>query len=340
MTMNIKYRPIKAFLFAVDTGSFTHAASQLGVTQSSFTAMIQVLEDTLGVRLFERSTRAIALTSAGENFLSRVRRPLADIEDAYRSVQDNAATQRDTVILGALPSTGALIAPALELLHKTLPALRARVSVAYNDDLQLMLRTNQIECAVSTLQTPAQDLEFQPLIEDCTCVVVRADHPLAARKHLTWDDLVDQEMILPARGAARTQFDGAWQLRTASPSSPPRYEVSHVVMATAFVRHGLGITLLPRLMLPELNLHGLVVRRLGVSSALRCIGIVHRHDRSLKPAAQRFVECLSNLVPQIESMLHGFESDESSSNAAMIQSESGRRSGRAPGWQARGVNRG
>ncbi|MCH3872140.1 LysR family transcriptional regulator, partial [Campylobacter jejuni] len=82
--MNIKYRPLKAFLLAVDTGSFTHAANQLGVTQPSFTALIQDLEDVLGLRLFERTTRSISLTSAGQDFHARVQRPIADLEEAYR----------------------------------------------------------------------------------------------------------------------------------------------------------------------------------------------------------------------------------------------------------------
>ncbi len=52
MAMNIKYRPLKAFLLAVDSGSFTHAANQLGVTQPSFTALIQDLEELRNARAY------------------------------------------------------------------------------------------------------------------------------------------------------------------------------------------------------------------------------------------------------------------------------------------------
>jgi LysR family carnitine catabolism transcriptional activator len=64
------------------------------VTQPSFTALIQDLENTLGVHPFERSTRSIMLTAAGRDFLARIQRPLADIEEAYRSVLDLSAAKR------------------------------------------------------------------------------------------------------------------------------------------------------------------------------------------------------------------------------------------------------
>lgn len=168
MAMNIKYRPLKAFLLAVDTGSFTHAASQLGVTQPSFTALIQDLEDVLGLRLFERTTRSISLTSAGQDFYARAQRPIADLEEAYRSLADLAAVRRGNVTLGALPSTAlALLPVAVGALRQLHPALKVRVVEAHNDELVAMLRTNQIEFAVGALAEPAPDLSFTPLAEDC-----------------------------------------------------------------------------------------------------------------------------------------------------------------------------
>ena len=88
MIFNIKYRSLKAFLLAVETGSFTHAADQLGVTQPSFTALIQDLEKILDLKLFERTTRSISLTAAGQDLHDRVARPIADLEEAYRSMSD------------------------------------------------------------------------------------------------------------------------------------------------------------------------------------------------------------------------------------------------------------
>lgn len=297
--MNIKYRPLKAFLLAVDSGSFTHAASQLGVTQPSFTALIQDLEEVLGLRLFERTTRSISLTSAGQDFYSRVQRPIADLEEAYRSLADLAAVRRGNVALGALPSTALTLLPAavgaLRLAH---PALKVRVVEAHNDELMAMLRTNQIEFAVAAQAEPASDLAFTPLAEDCFCAVYPAGHPLGAgRGTLHWRDVLRYDLILLSQGSnARQQFDRAVRDEVGAPATALRYDVTNMGTAAGMVRQGLGVSVLPRLALPELNLSGLRCTPLGDASARRYIGLLHRRDRSLSPAAQALVAQLENVM--------------------------------------------
>lgn len=305
MALNIKYRPVKAFLLAVDSGSFTHAAGILGVTQPSFTSLIQDLEATLGVRLFERSTRSIALTAAGKDFLARVQRPLTDIEEAYKTVLDISGAKRGTVILGALPSTAfALVAPALVSLRLAHPALHARVIEAHNDELLSLLRTNQVEFALATLLEPASDLAFQPVIEDCFCAVFPVDHSLASQSKLVWKDLARHDLILLSKGSsARSQFDRALQHKSFPAGLTPRYDVTHIITAAAMVRRGLGVAVLPRLSLPELNLERLTAIPIASPGARRTIGLLHRRDRVLGPATERFVEHLKKIVPTLEGSL-------------------------------------
>ncbi|WAI82084.1 MULTISPECIES: LysR family transcriptional regulator [Achromobacter] len=299
MAINIKYRPLKAFLLAVDSGSFTHAANQLGVTQPSFTALIQDLEEVLGLRLFERTTRNISLTSAGQDFHSRVQRPIADLEEAYRSLADLAAVRRGNVALGALPSTALTLLPAavgaLRLAH---PALKVRVVEAHNDELLAMLRTNQIEFAVAAQADPASDLSFTPLGEDCFCAVYPAGHPLGDVKGtLHWRDVLRYDLILLSQGSnARQQFDRAVRDEVDAPATALRYDVTNMGTAAGMVRQGLGVSVLPRLALPELNLSGLRCAPLGDASARRYIGLLHRRDRSLSPAAQALVAQLENVM--------------------------------------------
>jgi len=277
----------------------------LGVTQPSFTTLIQDLENTLGVRLFERSTRSIMLTDAGKDFLARVQRPVTDIEEAYRSVLDLSAAKRGTVILGALPSTAfALVAPALETLRRARPALQAQVVEAHNDELLMMLRTNQIECALATLLEPAQDLTFEPLIEDCFCAVYPERHALADLPRLVWNDLVKHDLILLSRGSSvRAQFDRALQRKSSPAPLVPRYDVTHIITSAAMVRRGLGVAILPRLALPELNLTGLAARPISSATAKRTIGLLYRRDRILNPATKVFVEHLNAIVPGVEADL-------------------------------------
>lgn len=302
MAMNIKYRSLKAFLLAVDTGSFTHAASQLGVTQPSFTALIQDLEEVLGLRLFERTTRSISLTSAGQDFHARAQRPIADLEEAYRSLADLAAVRRGNVTLGALPSTAlALLPVAVGALRQLHPALKVRVVEAHNDELVAMLRTNQIEFAVGALAEPAPDLPFAPLAEDCFCAIYPAGHALEKKRGpLHWRDVLRYDLILLSQGSnARQQFDRAVREETGAPATALRYDVTNMGTAAGMVRQGLGVSVLPRLALPELNLSGLRAAALCDASARRAIGLLHRRDRSLSPAAQALAAQLETAMDQI-----------------------------------------
>ncbi|MCZ8403436.1 LysR substrate-binding domain-containing protein [Achromobacter xylosoxidans] len=302
MAMNIKYRPLKAFLLAVDTGSFTHAASQLGVTQPSFTALIQDLEDVLGLRLFERTTRSISLTSAGQDFYARAQRLIADLEEAYRSLADLAAVRRGNVTLGALPSTAlALLPVAVGALRQLHPALKVRVVEAHNDELVAMLRTNQIEFAVGALAEPAPDLSFTPLAEDCFCAIYPEGHRLDKKRGpLHWRDVLRYDLILLSQGSnARQQFDRAVREETGAPATALRYDVTNMGTAAGMVRQGLGVSVLPRLALPELNLAGLRAAPLCDASARRAIGLLHRRDRSLSPAAQALAAQLATAMDEI-----------------------------------------
>ncbi len=302
--MNIKYRPIKAFLLAVEAGSFTKAASRFGVTQPSFTSLIQDLEETLGLRLFERSTRSIQLTSAGVDFLARIQRPVTDMEEAYQSILDLSAARRGTVIVGALPSAAyALVPPALSSLRAAHAALKAKVIEAHNDELLLMLRTNQIECAVATLLEPAPDLVFETIIEDCFCAVHPHEHALSALPSVTWKQLPEQGLILLAKGSsARAQYDRALEKR-ASLSLEPDYDVTNMLTAVSLMKLNCGVTVLPRLALPHLGLEGMVCRPIRSPGARRTIGLVRRRDRQLSPAIERFKTHLLQIVPEVEAGL-------------------------------------
>ncbi len=303
--MNIKYRPIKAFLLAVETGSFTHAADRLGVTQPSFTALIRDLEEVLGLRLFERTTRSISLTSAGQELHARAQRPIADLEEAYRSLADLAAARRGNIVLGALPSTALTLAPpAVGRLRQLHPALTVRVVEAHNDELLAMLRTNQIEFALAAQTEPAPDLRFHPLVADCFCAVYPAGHALAGLPAVRWRDVLRYDLILLSQGSnARQQFDRALREDAGAGAAAPVYDVTNMGTAAGMVRQGLGVSVLPRLALPELNLAGLQCAALCDASAHRDIGLLHRRDRSLSPAAQALAAQLEVVVREVQARL-------------------------------------
>lgn len=289
MALNIKYRSLKAFLYAVETGSFTLGANRLGVTQPSFTALIQDLENVLDLKLFERNTRNIALTAAGVELRDRIQRPIIDLEEAYRSMEDLAAVRRGHVVVGALPSASlVLVPPALAALRSSHPALETKVVEAYNDELLDMLRTNQVEFAIAADSGNMADTTFEPLVDDTFCVVYPPDHPIGELTTVQWTDLLSYQLVLLSPGSsARSQFDQALGLKHAAKLL--HYDITHMTTAVVLVKQGLGIAILPRLPLGVLPMGDLQYKPIAHPSARRRIGIVYRQNRHLSPASRAFI---------------------------------------------------
>lgn len=105
---------LRVFARVMDRGNFSIAASDLGITPSAVSKLISRLEDRLGVKLLERSTRRLALTPEGETFLARARRIVADIEEAEAEVARVRGAPRGKLRINAGTAFG---------LHQLAPAL-------------------------------------------------------------------------------------------------------------------------------------------------------------------------------------------------------------------------
>lgn len=298
--MNVKVRSLKAFMAVAESGSITQAADRLGMAQPSLTASIKDLERTLGVTLFDRTTRSVHLTDAGREFLARIERPVADLEEAYRQMLDLSEARRGTVVIGTLPSSALTLVPlVMRELKAGRPSLQARIVEAHNAQLIEMLRTNQVEFAVATRLDRSADLDFVPLLADTFMLIHPPAHRVSEFRRPGWINLVPYDLILLSQGSnARAQFELAVRGSTVQPGM--RFDVTHMVTAVHMVRQGLGITIVPRLALPGLHLEGLAARPLAGRLSTRRIGILHRRSRSLSAGARHLMEIFRRVASTME----------------------------------------
>ena len=105
--MNISTRQIDAFLALAAQRNFTRAAAQCHLSQPAFSALIKALEDAFIVRLFDRSTRHVELTTEGENFMESARRIRSEVDLALGSMRDAVSLRRGRVAIALLPSLAA-----------------------------------------------------------------------------------------------------------------------------------------------------------------------------------------------------------------------------------------
>jgi DNA-binding transcriptional LysR family regulator len=99
---------MQAFISVADLGGFAPAARKLGLSPSGVTRLIAALEEHLGARLLQRTTRSVALTDAGARYLERAKRILADVEEAEASVQDERTRPSGRLVVSAPVGFGRL----------------------------------------------------------------------------------------------------------------------------------------------------------------------------------------------------------------------------------------
>ena len=280
---------LKAFIAVAETGSFSHAAERLFLTQPAVSKRIAALEEELEARLFDRIGRRVTLTEAGQALLPRARRILVDIEDSVRAVSSLSGEVRGTLRFATSHHIGLhRLPPALRRFTRRHPQVRLDIRFMDSEAACQAVEHGELELAVVTLPPqPAPALETRTVWPDPLSVVVAADHPLAGRRRVALDDLARYPAILPSpatytRQIAEQAFAGlGLELDVA-------LSTNYLETIKMLVSIGIGWSLLPHTLIDD------QVRRVPVSGLKlkRQLGIVSHRERTLSNAARALIGLL------------------------------------------------
>ena len=278
---------------------FTRAADELHVAQPSVSQQIRKLEDELGVRLFHRMKRGVALTPAGETLLPWARRVLADVDKARAEVQELTGLRRGRLAVGATPSVSTnLLPPALATFHTRHPGVSLTLREAGSGDLIDLLEQGELDLALIILPLRHRMLETTPLLEEELVLAVPAGHALADRTSVDVAELRDLPLVM---------FREGYDLREATLAAcrragfEPRLALDGGEMDSVlrFVAAGLGVAVVPSMVVePDGPLRGIRVTPLSLT---RTLALAHRRDRPLSGAARELVALLRRLPLQVPS---------------------------------------
>jgi DNA-binding transcriptional LysR family regulator len=243
-------RQLEYFVAVAEELSFTRAALRLQAVQSTVSAGIKSLESDLRTTLFDRSTRAVALTPAGAAFLPEAKAALAQLDRARSVVQEAGAGLRGSLRIGTMISVGVLDLPGLlGAFHRRYPLvdLHLIMSTTGSTGLAEDVRAGRLDAALIGL--PPSDLAgLQALRLDrhSYIVLVPTSHPLATRASVTINDLTGEDFVDTPRGfgnriAIERAFDAVGRPRRVVA------EVSDLRLVPDYVRAGLGIAVVPDL---------------------------------------------------------------------------------------------
>lgn len=292
MALNFDLTDLYAFQALATFKSFNAAAEAVHISQPALSRRIDKLETSLGVKLFERTTRRVSLTLAGRRFAPRAQQLLKDLESAVAEVGDLHASRTGLVTVACVPSAAYYFMPKVIAQFQSLyPRVRIKLIDSSAGDVYDAVVTGQADFGLSFTGAPQPDVRFIPLVDESYVAVCPHTHPLAAKRSLTWREFYQHPYVwLDKTSGNRNLLDQA--LAGIVPERPGVCETRHVTTLLGMVEAGLGIAAVPAMAMPKSGHPSLSVLRLTEPVVRRTVGIV-------KCTGQE----LSHLAGELEQMI-------------------------------------
>jgi DNA-binding transcriptional LysR family regulator len=290
--MNPTLRQMRAFVALAKTGNFTTAAQTLHVTQSALSGLIKELEQTLGARVVDRSTRRIVLTEIGRELFPLFSQMIDDLDGALANVADHTQLRKGVVRLAAPQLMCCTLVPeAVAAYRAGHPDIDVRVADSAVENVIARVLSGESDFGIGPERESMPQLEARELFEMPFSLVFPQGHPLEANERVTWQDVARYPFIaLQGQFTERLLADMQALLREVQ--LKPANEVTFMTTALAMVSAGLGITVCLPYAEPLVRLHRLHMRVLEEPRLTRRFFVYTRAGRSLSPAAESFIDFL------------------------------------------------
>lgn len=281
----------KVFLKVAEVGNITRAAEELNYTQSGVSQIISSLERELGFPLLVRTKAGTSLTSSGERVLEPIRE-IVRWENSLRQISTSILGLNTGVIrLGTFVSvSNQWLPPIMREFSALHPNIQFELVSGDYDTIYQMICDNRLDCGFLSHMN-SEGTDFYHLIRDEYVVLLPADHPYAQAEHITYDMLNGQPFILPTD---EIDFDLAPLLKNNDLDLNITYRIKEDYTVISMVEHGLGISVLPQLLLEGVS-NNVVVKHFSDSYS-RDLGIAVRSLNYVTPPTRAFVEFVTRWV--------------------------------------------
>ncbi|WP_248313581.1 LysR substrate-binding domain-containing protein [Bosea sp. F3-2] len=236
------------FLAVAEEQHFARAAKRLGMSQPPLTMQIQILERSLGLKLFDRSRRGTVLSAAGAAILPAVRRFAAQAEQLEAVIREVVAGQSAVLHIGAINSAMLdTVPPLLEALRSSHPQLSVFVKEIDSADAVPGLEAGAFDLAFARLEGEVADgIATMPLAEDRLAVAMPTQHALAGLPRIRLKSLDGEHLVMSSRQVSPVYFDMLVSVCRANGFSPRIFhEVRSLTSQLAYVSCGQGLALVP-----------------------------------------------------------------------------------------------
>ena len=295
MAITFDLNDLLSFRAVAELSSFRKAAESVHLSQPAFSRRIDKLEQALGVRLLERTTRRVMLTAVGRDFERKVRELLDDLDATLLGIRGVAVTRMGEVTVACVPSTVYYyLSEVIRRYHERCPKVRVKVLDAGANEVLAVVARGEADFGLNFIGAQEGELEFKPLVEERFVAACRRDHHLAKLRRVSWAQMSDYDYISVGRTSGnRVLLDQALAGVAGRPQAI--YETQHVTTMLGLVEAGLGVAAVPSMAMPASDHPLLVSVPLVDPVVTRKVGLIRRRGRSLSPAAQQLYDLFSEV---------------------------------------------
>ncbi|HEV2420840.1 MAG TPA: LysR family transcriptional regulator [Candidatus Acidoferrales bacterium] len=289
-------RQLRAFLLVAQHRSFTRAAGLLFITPSGLSVLIKELENQLGVRLFDRTTRQVALTASGTELLMAVQRNLDELDRSLSRTARTKETLGPPLSVGAPPFWAAGgVAQAIKAFRPCRPELLLQV---FDGDAATILgkvESGELDMGLGFFFKHVPGIR-RILLFRFSLMVIRADPGHASsRPTASWASLRGERFVTLQPSLPMQQFIDRNLMKTGT-SYQPSLVVNYLFTQIAMVEAGAGIAVVPSLALPECRNRGLLMSSLVNPTVHLDFYQIRKGGRKLSPVAEEFTAFLKNYI--------------------------------------------
>ena len=299
--MELDIKKYEVLLNVIDQGNLTKASEDLGYTQPAITHMMKGIEREIGVPVLKRSNKGIQLTSEGEDILPLIRELVKANERLNQRCDMLRGLETGRIRIGCFPTVACAWMPKiLGRFEKQYPNIQIELleenSLGRQEE---WLSTGGVDICFFSRQ-PGRTYKWFPMMEDPFYAILPARHPLTAYDRVPVGELQDQTFLAcKSKDGLDTDIDR--YLRQNHVSVQLKFTSSQDYTIVFMVREGLGISLLPWLMINSVfqtRPMDFVARPLD-PPAFRSIGMAVRSDDEISPAMDRFIKCVLSMAPEL-----------------------------------------
>lgn len=278
------------FKTVIDSGSFTKAGEQLGLTQSAISHAVRGLESELNLTLLKRGRSGVSLTSEGERIIEFIRQILNISEKMKQEAGRLNGLEVGVIRIGTFPSVAAYLLPSiLEKFQSEYPGILIEFYEGGYNELKQMVSSNIIDVSFLT-NNDAENLDFIPLFNDHLRVILPSAHPFTNKNMISVQEIASEPIIMPKAGC-----DGLIKELFKKANLKPNVfcEIADNQTIIAMVQKNLGISIIPEIVMYGNNsLNSFELKE----ESFRTIGLALPNINNVSPAVAAFIELTKSMI--------------------------------------------